>query len=124
MPEQTTGPASVSIVIPAYNEQESLPQAIARTREYLDDRGLTGEIVVVNDGSTDRTLEVAEAAAAEDARVRVVHYGTNLGKGYAVRQGVLDAELEVVVFLDADLATPVEEIDRVLEAMASGAEVV
>lgn len=124
MPEPTATPLSVAIVIPAYNEQAALPHAIDRARRYLDERGLEGEIVVVNDGSADATLDVAEAAAAEDARVRVVSYATNRGKGYAVRQGVQRAEGDAIVFLDADLATPVEEIDRVLEAMAAGAEVV
>jgi dolichyl-phosphate beta-glucosyltransferase len=124
--EHSGVPNSVSIVIPAYNEQEALPGAIESALGYLDDRSLAGEVVVVDDGSSDATEEIARRAAERDERVRVVSYAANRGKGYAVRRGVheADAETDAVVFLDADLATPVEQIDGALEAIAEGAEVV
>ena len=124
MPERSSGPTSVAIVIPAYNEEASLPRAIEQALSYLDERGIAGEIVIVNDGSADATLAVAQGAAADDPRLKVVTYATNRGKGYAVRQGVLHADADAIVFLDADLATPVEEIGPALEALAAGAEVV
>ena len=88
MPERSGRPTSISIIVPAYNEQEALPHALERATHYLDERALDGEIVVVDDGSSDRTGEIAEDAAAEDERVRLVSYATNRGKGYAVREGV------------------------------------
>jgi len=124
VPEPSSGPTSVAIIIPAYNEEASLPRAIERARGNLDERGIAGEIVIVNDGSTDATLAVAQAAAADDPRLKVVTHAANRGKGYAVRQGVRHADADAIVFLDADLATPVSEIAPALEALAAGAEVV
>ncbi|MBD3293183.1 MAG: glycosyltransferase [Armatimonadia bacterium] len=120
------GPTSLAIIIPAYNEEEALPEAIEQARSYLEGRQIAGEVIVVDDGSTDRTLAVAEAAAEGDELVRVVSYGENRGKGHAVRQGVRHAatDTDAVVFLDADLATPVKEVDGALKALAEGADVV
>lgn len=114
----------LSIVVPAYNEAAALPAAIAAVMGYLDDRALDGELIVVDDGSADETRAIAEAAAEGEDRIRVEGYARNRGKGHAVRHGVAAARGEVIVFLDADLATPVEETDRALAAIADGADVV
>ncbi|MGD9497593.1 MAG: dolichyl-phosphate beta-glucosyltransferase [Armatimonadota bacterium] len=114
----------LSIIIPAYNERDCLEQAVRAARHYFDARALPGEVIVVDDGSVDDTRAIAESQRREDARVRVEGYGANRGKGYAVRWGVQRARGEVIVFLDADLATPVGEIDQVLPAVEGGADVV
>ncbi|MGC9320251.1 MAG: dolichyl-phosphate beta-glucosyltransferase [Armatimonadota bacterium] len=122
---QSQEPAiDLSIIIPAYNEARALPVAIEVVAGYLDDRRLIGEVIVVDDGSCDDTRAIAEAAAEREDRVRLEGYERNRGKGHAVRHGVRAARGEAIVFLDADLATPVEEIDRALAAIADGADVV
>jgi dolichyl-phosphate beta-glucosyltransferase len=103
---------SLSVVIPAYNEARRLPATLVRVRAHLAARGLTHEIVVVDDGSADDTAAVARAAG--DA-VRVLRHEPNRGKGYAVRRGMLAATGERRLMTDADLSTPIDELAR-LEA--------
>jgi dolichyl-phosphate beta-glucosyltransferase len=109
---------TLSLILPCYNEAERLP---ATLRAYL--AHLTGgpgevELVVVDDGSTDATVEVAEAVAAGDARVRVIRSSPNRGKGFAVRTGMLAAAGELLVFTDADGSYGPGEVERVVSALA------
>lgn len=123
--DETARPApDLTIIIPAYNEETDLPTAIDAALGYLDDRDVSGEVLVVDDGSADDTRGIAERAAQRDDRVRALGYETNRGKGHAVRYGVARTAGDAIVFLDADLATPVEETDGLLEAIADGADVV
>jgi glycosyltransferase involved in cell wall biosynthesis len=115
-------PPQLSIVFPAYNEAEGLPSALEAALAYLQARGIDGEVVVVDDGSRDGTGEVAREFAASHPRVRVVSHTPNRGKGYAVKQGILAARGERRVFLDVDLATPVDEMDKLLAALDAGAD--
>ncbi len=104
----------LSVVIPAFNEEDRLPGTLARIAAFLaaEDGWLPAEIVVADDGSTDRTIAVAEAfAAPPGVTLRVVRLPHNRGKGAAVRTGVLASEGEQVLVSDADLATPIEELD-------------
>ncbi len=104
---------SLSIVIPAYNEEERLPGTLRRVREWLDRRGLdSSELIVVDDGSRDNTVGVAE----EHSGVRVLRNPGNRGKGYAVRHGMLEAGGEWILYSDADLATHIEEADKLYQA--------
>ncbi len=99
---------SISIIIPAYNEEKRLPSTLARVRDYLAQTDWEfSEIVVVDDGSRDATV-----AAAEKAGVRVLRNPGNRGKGYSVRHGMLEAKGEWSLFSDADLSSPIEELDR------------
>jgi glycosyltransferase involved in cell wall biosynthesis len=99
---------SLSIIIPAYNEQKRLPGTLARVREYLAASNWEfAEIVVVDDGSRDGTVKAAEAAGA-----RVLRNPGNRGKGYSVRHGMLEAKGEWALFTDADLSSPIEEVER------------
>jgi dolichyl-phosphate beta-glucosyltransferase len=98
----------LSIVIPAYNEDDRLVASLAKIASYLDAGGIDAEILVVDDGSKDRTAELA-AKALEGRRGRVVGNGENRGKGYSVRHGVLEARGRFVLLTDADLSTPIEE---------------
>jgi dolichyl-phosphate beta-glucosyltransferase len=110
----------LSVVIPAYNEQGRLGPTLDRVRDYLSGRRLTWELVVVDDGSIDRTAEIVLWAAAADPRIRLVRYPRNRGKGYAVREGVRAAVGDRVLICDADLAAPIEELER-LWTMSPGA---
>jgi glycosyltransferase involved in cell wall biosynthesis len=110
----------LSIVIPAYNEEQRLPETLRRVRAYLDARGTSGEVIVVDDGSRDRTAALVEARRADFPALRLLSNGRNRGKGYSVRHGMLEARGRVVLFTDADLSAPIEEADKLLAALACG----
>jgi dolichyl-phosphate beta-glucosyltransferase len=107
----------LSLIIPAYNEQQRLPPHLGHALEYLREHFPNFELMVVDDGSTDLTAEAVSAALAGEPRARLISYHPNRGKGYAIRTGVLASHGEVVVFLDADFSTPVEEIPRAIERL-------
>ena len=111
---------ALSIVIPAYNEEDRIGPTLARITAWLRARGGTWEVIVADDGSRDRTREVA--AAAGDG-VRVLALTPNRGKGAAVRAGMLAAAGERVLFSDADLATPIEELDKLTAELDRGADI-
>ena len=113
-----------SIVIPAYNEEERLPSTLEDTLAFLDQKGVEYEVIVVDDGSSDGTAELVQKFAKNSPRVRLLTYPKNRGKGYAVRLGMLNARGNVVLYADADGATPIEEIERLQRAVDQGAEVV
>lgn len=104
--------SSLSVIVPAYNEAPRLPGTLASVRAYLRGLGREHEIVVVDDGSTDTTADVARAAGDD---VRVLRHEANRGKGYAVRRGMLAATGARRLMTDADLSTPIEELAK-LEA--------
>lgn len=126
MNESLTGTV-LSVVIPAYNEAARLPRTLRATFAYLENRGLPYEVLTVDDGSRDDTTAVAEAVAAEiplhHGTFRALRYETNRGKGHAVRYGVLRAEGSRILFMDADLATPIEELTKLEAVLDSGAQV-
>jgi glycosyltransferase involved in cell wall biosynthesis len=110
----------LSIVIPAYNEELRLPATLERLAEYLPTLGLQTEVLIVDDGSRDRTAAVAQNFAGKISRLRVLSNGTNRGKGYSVRHGMLEAAGELVLFTDADLSAPIEESDKLVSALKNG----
>jgi glycosyltransferase involved in cell wall biosynthesis len=116
---------SLSIVVPAYNEQTRLPETIRRIQEYLlHSEWIFNEIIIVDDGSTDSTVEVASVFVRENPNVRVLRNPGNRGKGYSVRHGMMEARGEWRLFTDADLSAPIEEIERLWAAMQrDGSEV-
>jgi len=113
----------VSVVIPAFNEQRAIGPHVRAVLAYGDARSFAVEVLVVDDGSSDGTAASVEALAEEDPRVRLVRMGRNVGKGRAVREGLLAAEGDVRGFTDADAATDISELDRILPALESGAAV-
>ena len=111
---------SLSIIIPAYNEAKRLPASLVKVREYLSAAQWDfAEVVVVDDGSTDNTVQVAR-----DAGVRVVQNPGNRGKGYSVKHGMLEARGEWALFTDADLSSPIGEVEKLWSAVVrEGAQV-
>ncbi|MEK7751496.1 MAG: dolichyl-phosphate beta-glucosyltransferase [Acidobacteriota bacterium] len=115
---------SISIVVPAYNEERRLPSTLDALVAYLDAREWTfAEIVVVDDGSTDGTVALVERRRAARPLIRLLRNPGNRGKGYAVRHGVLEAKGDWILFSDADLSTPIGELDKLYAAaQARGAQ--
>lgn len=114
----------VSIVIPTYNEGARIRSCLEKVVNYLDARFSRFEIIVVDDGSTDETHQQVAESSNKEPRIRCVRFSANHGKGFAVRQGVLAAGGDVIFFTDADLSTPVEEIQKGLEELENGCPVV
>src|SRR5713101_6829757 len=110
-------PLDLSIVIPAFNEEQRLPKAIEEIGAFLSARPLRAEILVVDDGSSDATRDLIESYREKHPGLRLVSNGRNRGKGFSVRHGVLEARGEIVLFTDADLSTPIEEADKLLKAL-------
>lgn len=118
-------PRSVSFIIPAYNEAARLGALLERLIDYAASQPYAAEVIVVDDGSTDATAEIAREAGQRgpSVPVRVLRHERNRGKGAAVRTGVLAATGDVALYLDADGATPPEEAPKLLDLLAAGAEV-
>jgi dolichyl-phosphate beta-glucosyltransferase len=112
-----TEPIHLSVVIPAYNEQERLQRHVPGIVSYLASRNLKFEIVIVNDGSKDNTAGVSEELSKTYPAVRLVNLNVNRGKGGAVRTGMLAARARYVLFTDADQSTPIGEVDKLLEKL-------
>jgi dolichyl-phosphate beta-glucosyltransferase len=104
---------SLSIIIPAYNEQARLPATLQIVTQYLAAREWAfREIIVVDDGSKDATVAAAEGFARKGHPVRILKNPGNRGKGYSVRHGMMEAAGEWLLFSDADLSTPIEELEK------------
>ena len=112
-----------SIVIPAYNESARIPATLRSVVSCVRDRGWDAEVIVVNDGSTDATASIVRDFAREASEVRLLENPANQGKGYSVRNGILHAQGEVVMFTDSDLSAPIEEAERLFAAIADGADI-
>ena len=103
----------LSLVIPAYNEEQRIFQTLETVVRYLQGQGYTWEVVVADDGSTDGTADLAEAAASEQPDIRLLRL-THGGKGWAVKNGMLNATGQYRFLADADLSMPIEQLDRFL----------
>jgi glycosyltransferase involved in cell wall biosynthesis len=120
----TSAPSPVlSIIIPSYNEEQRLPRTLERIAAYLQSGSRPADVIVVDDGSTDRTAAVAASYGSSFQSLRVVSNGVNRGKGFSVRHGMLEAVTPFVLFTDADLSSPIEEADKLIVALESGYDV-
>lgn len=114
----------LSVVIPAYNEEERIGHTLGEVASYLSEKPYSWEIIVVNDGSTDRTVEVVSGLCGEVPGLRIIDYGRNRGKGWAVREGMLAARGSLRLFMDADNSTTVDHVERMLPLFEGGADIV
>jgi len=114
----------LSIVIPAYNEEKRIGQNLQTIKDYLKRIAIRAEIIVVDDGSSDSTAAISTKALQDWPEAKVVSLPENRGKGAAVREGVLKARAEFILFTDADLSTPIEELEKFLPLAERGCEAV
>ncbi len=110
----------LSVVVPAYNEERRLGPTLYRVAEYLSASGRSCEIIVVSDGSSDGTVVLAQKLARTIPFLRVVEHSANLGKGHAVRTGMLLAKGKRILFSDADLSVPIEEVETLWRWLDDG----
>ena len=116
-PASVASDFQLSIIVPSFNEELRLPDSLERIAAYIYSSGRRTEVLVVDDGSTDRTAEVAASFCGRIGNLRVLQNGENLGKGYSVRHGMLEARGETVLFTDADLSAPIDEADKLISAL-------
>jgi glycosyltransferase involved in cell wall biosynthesis len=113
----------LSIVIPAYNESARIEATLERVMTCVSEQGWDAEVLVVDDGSKDDTAAIVQRWMVQHPRLHMVQNPGNRGKGYSVRNGLLQAAGDIVMFTDADLSAPMEEAQRLLDALADGADV-
>lgn len=113
----------LSIVIPAYNEEKKIEQDITAVSEYFRDRPYSIEILVVNDGSKDNTLQKVQMLCAKYKDLRLVSYEPNRGKGHAVKTGILEARGAYLLFVDAGNCVPYNEVEKGLSVLKNGVDI-
>ena len=116
-------PPRLSIVIPAYNESARIEAALTSVLGCVEARCWDADILVVDDGSTDDTTAIVQHWMASHPRLQLIQNPGNRGKGYSVRNGILQSSGEIVMFTDADLSAPIEEAERLIAALDAGADV-
>src|SRR5437899_43908 len=112
-----------SIVIPAYDESARIGATLERVLAYVAEQAWDAEVIVVNDGARDNTADIVRGYAARNPRVHLLENPGNRGKGYSVRNGMLHAQGEILLFSDADLSSPIEEAAKLFIALGAGADI-
>jgi dolichyl-phosphate beta-glucosyltransferase len=113
----------LAVVVPAYNEQDRISPTLQRLSEYLGAQSYTWKVVVVSDGSRDGTAKIVQDFAGGHPNFELVDSQPNRGKGFVVRKGMLETEAEWLLFSDADLAAPIEEVEKLWKAVDEGAPI-
>ncbi|MCS6808837.1 MAG: glycosyltransferase family 2 protein [Bacteroidota bacterium] len=120
----------LSIVIPAYNEQHRIADTLYAVKHYLAQQEYSSEVIIVDDGSTDYTTEVVRTVDIYSSEIHnhkvsiIMENVKNVGKGFSVARGMLKAQGEIILFSDADLATPIQEVEKFLPYFAQGYDIV
>jgi glycosyltransferase involved in cell wall biosynthesis len=114
--------ATYSLILPAFNESARLAPTLDTVLSYVSQQHWKAEIIVVDDGSTDRTADIVREYTRRNPIVRLVQNPGNRGKGYSVRNGMLNAHGDVLLFSDADLSSPISEAPKLLSAIENGAD--
>ncbi len=115
-----TADKKISIAIPAFNEAERIKSPLTEALNYLDNQEFDYEIIVADDGSTDDTIEVVKSFGE---KIKLIELGENIGKGAAVRAGMLAASGDIKIFSDADFSTPIYEIHKLINEIEKGADI-
>jgi dolichyl-phosphate beta-glucosyltransferase len=123
MDDRKTEDVFLSVVIPAYNEEERIAGSLEKVLAHLEGKPFASEIIVIDDGSRDGTARAAREVLEGRIAHRVVRREMNIGKGLSVKEGVLASSGDVVLVTDADLSTPIEELDKFLAALEGGEDV-
>ena len=114
----------LSVIIPAYNEEKRIGESLQKIHDFLQSRGYEYEVIVVNDGSQDGTSRVAgKSALSAKNKLKILENEKNKGKGFSVKKGALSSMGEYVLLTDADLSTPIEEIDKLLDSLGRGNDI-
>jgi glycosyltransferase involved in cell wall biosynthesis len=114
----------LSIIIPAYNEEDRIVRTLESTFLYLNQQDYTSEVIVISDGSTDGTKPVVEGFEfGEKVELKALEYHPNRGKGYAVRYGMLKGRGDLVLFMDADYSVPIEEVEKGIRLIEEGHDI-
>jgi glycosyltransferase involved in cell wall biosynthesis len=113
----------LSIVIPAYNESARIESALKNVMSCVSEKGWDAEVLVIDDGSKDNTAAIVQRWMVDHPRLHLIQNPGNKGKGYSVRNGLLQAAGDIVMFTDADLSAPMEEAERLIAAINDGADV-
>ena len=115
----------LSVVIPSYNEEERILSTLSEMHKFLSGKVYDYEVIIVDDGSSDGTVgETEKSELFREGKARVVSYEENKGKGYAVKTGILESKGEYVLVCDADMSTPIEEVERLVEVTGEGHDIV
>lgn len=114
----TLQPPHLAVVVPAYNEQDRIGPTLLRINEYLSGQNYTWIVCVVSDGSTDSTSQIVSEFCATHPQFHLIESKPNRGKGFVVRRGMLETEAEWLLFSDADLAAPIEEVEKLFAAVS------
>ena len=112
-----------SIVLPAYNEAERIAASLEKILQFAGQRGWNMEVIVVNDGSSDSTADIVRQYALRHPALRLIENSGNRGKGFSVRNGMLHAHGDMLLFSDADLSSPISEAEKLFAAIRAGADV-
>lgn len=113
--------SKISVVLPCYNEEKRILNTLRQIKEFVKGRKEEFEVIVVNDGSTDDTPEIVKGF---DKSIKIVEYGRNMGKGYAIKKGMLESTGDITLFMDADASADIKELDRFIPYLREGYEVV
>lgn len=116
--------SKLSVVIPAYNEGNTIENTIKKVCSYLNEMQLNYELIIVNDGSSDNTEQLITSLMVEFSNLSLVSYPSNKGKGHAVRKGMLKSVGHYIVFMDADLSTPLSQFNKLSESIKRGSEII
>ena len=111
---------NISVVIPAYNEAKRLPGTLRAAEKYFGTRNLSREILIVDDGSQDDTVQICLNLRDKITGLQILRNGRNRGKGFSVRHGILEASAPLVLMMDADQSSPMEELDKLLPSVRDG----
>jgi len=124
MSNQNQKRVHLSVIIPAYNEEKRLPNTLRKINNYLKKQTYTSEIIVVSDGSNDKTVEVSRSMASEINNLKVLEFKERLGKGFGVREGIFEAKGEYRVFTDADNSTSIDQVEKMWPEFEAGYDIV